>query len=78
MLADAISVADMVASWPEASSIRIQLDQILATRTAQNVQAFVQTTNVDWLLDAKTTSLLFQLLTTIRDRLPSDSGGGGV
>jgi hypothetical protein len=65
----AATLADEVAEWTQAGEILGQLQYIIETRQTTEVAQFRRATNLDWFMNKGSTSLLFDILAAIRDRL---------
>jgi hypothetical protein len=65
----ATTLADEVAEWPQAAEILRQLQFIIETQQTADVGQLSRATDLDWYMNKGSTSLLFDILTAIRDRL---------
>ena len=63
------TLADEAAEWPQAAEILRQLQFIIESRRTAEVVQLRRATNIDWYANKGSTSLLFDILAAIRDRL---------
>lgn len=69
MMEDAESIAMTVSDWPDAKEILTQIDYVLDTRKSEEIVQFINITSFDWCFDEKSTALLFEILTELRNQL---------
>jgi len=72
MMDEAALLGDTVEGWSDARDVREDLEYILSTKKISSVMPFIEKTGVDWLADPETTTLFFETITTIRDRITGD------
>lgn len=70
LIADARLLGQEVATWPEASDINQQLELVLTRRSPEDVNQFINATDVDWYFNSDSEKLLFVILTEIKEQIP--------